>query len=384
MASIQKTKNGYRVRVYYYDENGKRRAISKSVKKSSEAKDLARQLENDIKNKKFSKFIPTLKEYATEYIETYRVNIVSQSSVNIDRYSLNRLFEIRVNKDKEQKLKMLDENIKLDKVTGTMLQKLVNTMFESGYSQSSVRKTTGFIYRVMERAIYDGLIVLNPALKIEYKSTDEIKYAKYIPKENIKPFLDDVKRRNIYHYFLFRLILETGLRIGEACALTWQDIDRSRNVIKVSKSYDQKNDYLGNTKTKHHREVYISQKLSVEIFKLLQIHNANKIALGDSYENKYNFVFVNEFGQPIPRSSIHNTMIYCSEKVLGKGNRLSVHKLRHTHATLLLESGVNIKVIQKRLGHQSMEMTEKVYAHVTPELQDESVEIFEAHMKNVF
>ena len=66
-----------------------------------------------------------------------------------------------------------------------------------------------------------------------------------------------------------------------------------------------------------------------------------------------------------PRSTTHNTMMYVTKKLLGKGNELSIHKLKHTHATLLLESNVPMKVIQERLGHKSEAITSDVYSHVT-------------------
>lgn len=58
-------------------------------------------------------------------------------------------------------------------------------------------------------------------------------------------------------------------------------------------------------------------------------------------------------------------MMYVTKKLLGKGNELSIHKLKHTHATLLLESNVPMKVIQERLGHKSEAITSDVYSHVT-------------------
>ncbi|MDJ1091208.1 Arm DNA-binding domain-containing protein [Macrococcus caseolyticus] len=85
MASIQKISTGYRVRVYYYDENGKRRTISKNVKKERDAKKLARDLERDVELNKCRTDIPTLKSFIDEYIETYRVGKVSQASIDIDK-----------------------------------------------------------------------------------------------------------------------------------------------------------------------------------------------------------------------------------------------------------------------------------------------------------
>ncbi len=384
MASID-TKNGkYRVRVSYM-QDGKRKFISREgINTKAEAKRIANDLEYNIKDHIKFADVPTLYDYMDNYIKEYREGKVSVATIDMDKDSMKRLFEIkkRISKTETKIIHLYDKTIKLDKVTGTMQQKVINELFKLGYSLSTIKKTNSLMYRVMERSKYDGYVTFNPAELIEYRITDEKKNAEYIPHDKIEPFLADVRRRNTIHYYLLRLILETGLRVGEACALTFQDIDRANNIIHITKSYDQKRDSLGPTKTKYHRDIHITKALSVELFKFYQLQNANKIINDGLYENKYNFLFVDEYGKPISRSSIHNTMVYCSKKVLGI--QLSVHKLRHTHATLLLESGVPMKVIQDRLGHQSMEMTEKIYAHVTPKLQEQALNNFEKYVKKIF
>nr|WP_277580979.1 tyrosine-type recombinase/integrase [Staphylococcus equorum] len=83
------------------------------------------------------------------------------------------------------------------------------------------------------------------------------------------------------------------------------------------------------------------------------------------YNDAHDFIFCNSFGDPIPRSTTHNTMKDVTEKLLDLEKCLSIHKLRHTHVTLLLESDVLMKVIQERLGHKTMSLTEQVYSHIT-------------------
>lgn len=95
------------------------------------------------------------------------------------------------------------------------------------------------------------------------------------------------------------------------------------------------------------------------------------------YNESYDFIFCNSFGDPIPRSTTHNTMKNVTEKLLAIENGLSIHKLRHTHATLLLESDVPMKVIQERLGHKTMSVTEQVYSHVTEKMNHKAKEDFE-------
>ena len=174
------------------------------------------------------------------------------------------------------------------------------------------------------------------------------------------------------------------MRIGEASALNWNDYDRKLKTLSITKSYNQKSNKFGPTKNKENRVIFISDELAKELFKLKNLQNSNKIVNADFYNNSYDYIFCNEFGEPLPRSTTHNTMMYVTGKLLGKDNRLSIHKLRHTHATLLLESNVPMKVIQERLGHKSEAITSEVYSHVTKKMNDDAKENFEKYIKNVF
>lgn len=92
--------------------------------------------------------------------------------------------------------------------------------------------------------------------------------AKYLPKDKIKPFLDMVRKRDVYQYFLFRTLIETGMRIGEASALNWNDYDRKLKTLSITKSYNQKSNKFGPTKNKENRVIFISDELAKELFKL--------------------------------------------------------------------------------------------------------------------
>lgn len=185
---------------------------------------------------------------------------------------------------------------------------------------------------------------------------------------------------------MFRTMIETAIRVGEANALHWSDYHSKDKSLSITKSYDQKHDRWNTTKNKEHRTIYITNDLAKELTKLKYLQNANRIVNEDIYNQAYDFIFCNAFGEPLPRSTTHNTMMYVTEKLLGKDNKLSIHKLRHTHATLLLESDVPMKVIQERLGHKTMAVTEQVYSHVTEKMNQKAKENFEKYInkKNIF
>ncbi|EGQ3747442.1 site-specific integrase [Staphylococcus pseudintermedius] len=230
--------------------------------------------------------------------------------------------------------------------------------------------------------MYDRLIHFNPCdgIELKHKDLSEPQKAQYLPKEQIKPFLEMVKNRDIHQYYMFRTMIETGIRVGEANALQWSDYNSKDKTLSITKSYDQKHDRWNTTKNKEHRTIYITNDLAKELTKLKYLQNANRIVNEDVYNTTHDFIFCNAFGDPLPRSTTHNTMMYVTEKLLGKDNKLSIHKLRHTHATLLLESDVPMKVIQERLGHKTMAVTEQVYSHVTEKMNQKAKENFEKYI----
>ncbi|EOB0811249.1 TPA: tyrosine-type recombinase/integrase [Staphylococcus pseudintermedius] len=172
-------------------------------------------------------------------------------------------------------------------------------------------------------------------------------------------------------------MIETAIRVGEANALHWSNYHSKDKTLSITKSYDQKHDRWNTTKNKEHRTIYITDDLAKALTKLKYLQNANRIVNEDVYNTTHDFIFCNAFGDPLPRSTTHNTMMHVTGKLLGKENKLSIHKLRHTHATLLLESDVPMKVIQERLGHKTMAVTEQVYSHVTEKMNHKAKENFE-------
>ncbi|WP_164993320.1 tyrosine-type recombinase/integrase [Macrococcus sp. DPC7161] len=374
MAQFEKRGAKWRVRISYTDETGKRRIHSKSgFRTKPEAKEYAKQAEANLKNVLLQNQKIKLVDYLEEYINTQRVNKVSKSSVDADKYAL-------------KKIKNEFEHESLKSFTYSKFQNFINDLIENNWSKSTVDKCFSLLARALFVAYRDGLIERNPAefVQKKYTKSNLPSEKKYIPEDKISPFLEAVRKRNTIQYYLIRLILETGMRIGEACALRFEDIDRANNTISITKSYDQKRDVLGETKTGEHRIIFISQQLSIELFKLLQIHNAYKIVNQKVYNNKYNFIFVNEIGTPIPRTTIYNTLQHVSKKVLGEDFIISAHELRHTHASLLFNSGVPLKAISMRLGHKDISTTEKIYTHVSNEYQKQALNDYEKYIKKVF
>ena len=374
MASFEKRGSKWRFKIHYNDNLGRKKYISKSgFRTKQEAKRAAVELESKINKGYKEEKNYTLKEWLDYYLETWRKNKISDNSFDIEQFSKKRILDFY-------------NDINIKDITPSKHQSFINYLIEKGYSKSTLSKTHNLLKRSLERAKYDRLIYHTPCdgITLQHIGLKQQEKAKYLPKDKIKPFLDMVRKRDVYQYFLFRTLIETGMRIGEASALNWNDYDRKLKTLSITKSYNQKSNKFGPTKNKENRVIFISDELAKELFKLKNLQNSNKIVNADFYNNSYDYIFCNEFGEPLPRSTTHNTMMYVTGKLLGKDNRLSIHKLRHTHATLLLESNVPMKVIQERLGHKSEAITSEVYSHVTKKMNDDAKENFEKYIKNVF
>ncbi|MDH2910265.1 MAG: site-specific integrase [Candidatus Eremiobacteraeota bacterium] len=170
--------------------------------------------------------------------------------------------------------------------------------------------------------------------------------------------------------------LYTGCRLGELLGLKWEDLDSPGGSIVIRRSLQEVGGtvFVKETKTRKSRVISIPPYL-VQVF---QTHKAQqntlRLALGEAYRDD-GFIFARSDGSPI-RPQMMSQAAKALFKRLNVNCRL--HDLRHTHATLLLKSGVSSKVASSRLGHASVGITLDLYAHVLPGMDEEAASKFEA------
>lgn len=170
------------------------------------------------------------------------------------------------------------------------------------------------------------------------------------------------------------LILNTGLRMGEALALKWSDINFDKKTLSVTKNLIT---VKNREKTGSKYKLIIQEKPKTEKSKrILPLNKAALAALEDLKTapgyNPGGFVIHTKTGMPVlPRSFEQTLELMCRAAGIRK---VGVHALRHTYATRLFEKRVDIKVISELLGHSSTEITYKVYIHVIDSLKESAVE----------
>lgn len=282
-------------------------------------------------------------------------------------------------------------NYRLKDLTRNEYQKWINQL-RSHYSEGTVRR----IHSIMSSAISDAvhefnIIRENPIIKIKIpKDNDKSEKVSYFTREQLDIFLNTVKtpmkkakyQHSIQHFALFTLLARTGLRIGEALALTWDDIDLEDKLLKVNKTLvypTNSNPYLSSPKTKNSGRVI---KLDDVTVKLMRRHRTNQKEVILRYKNYRpstdNLVFHQQDGRWLRTNVVREYFKeVCKRAAIPV---LSPHALRHTHAVHLLEAGANIKYVSERLGHASVKVTADTYLHVTKKIEDDALALYERYV----
>ncbi len=234
------------------------------------------------------------------------------------------------------------------------------------YAKSHEKQTTMDFHHHLKAAILDavdeGLIEKDPTRKVIIKGKDPTnKKRKYLNQFELHNLLNSLElKEEVSYEWLILLIAKTGLRFSEAIALTPNDFDFKKQTLNVNKTWNYKENG-GFTLTKNKSSI---RKIQIDWMLSSQFYNLT-ISLP-----KDKPIFVNN---KIYNSTVNN----CLYKYCNKINipLITIHGLRHTHASLLLFEGVSIASVAKRLGHSSMNTTEKTYLHIIKELENKDIDL---------
>ncbi len=232
----------------------------------------------------------------------------------------------------------------------------------------------------LKMAVYPyQLIKENPMQYISMPKYDEKKKDKEDYKIiSLDEFNRIIKRfpKESNFYMPLQIAFHTGMRAAEVCGLTWDCIDLNEKKIKVEKILlcKEKEWIFGTPKTNtSQREIFIGKTLINILKKHRKSQMENKLKYRRYYTDN-NFVCTRENGEFITTDGLK----YLSRVVNYElGINFNFHSLRHTHATMLLESRANLKDIQNRLGHSKLSTTMDTYSHVTDKIKNDAVNILE-------
>lgn len=278
-------------------------------------------------------------------------------------------------------LKPYFKEMKLKQLNPSTLQKFINYKMINGYSKNSVSNFYGVLSGSLKYAVYPcNYIKENPMTYVnmpkydeKMKETSDLKIISY---DNFNKILDRFPFGSSF-YIPLQIAFHTGMRGGEVTALKWKNVDLENKIISVNHTLVSKGKgvfELGTPKTKSsYRKIDIGDTLVTILKKHRLYQKENKLKYGSFYTDS-NFICTKENGELVTTDSLK----YLS-RVVNYDLKISFnfHSLRHTHATMLIENGANIKTVQKRLGHSKLSTTMDTYAHVTDKMKTEAVNILE-------
>ncbi|MDO4284103.1 MAG: tyrosine-type recombinase/integrase [Eubacteriales bacterium] len=248
------------------------------------------------------------------------------------------------------------------------------------YHTNTVNHIFLMIKMILKMAVEDEIILKNPASGVkrlrrtEPETRDTIHRA--LTQEETEAFFKYAKGE--WFYDLFRFLLWTGCRCGEAAALEWRDIDRKRGLLKINRTitHDENGKQTtGTPKTKtSEREIPLTESV-------LEILETQKKRQRDFFGNKVlavnQRVFTGERGSSAAASEINNAI----KRVIGKAaeggvaiDPFTAHAFRGTFATRAIEGGMKPNTLKTILGHSTLAMTMDLYAHVMPDTKKEEME----------
>lgn len=259
-------------------------------------------------------------------------------------------------------LQRIAPNLRLQDVTRVTYQQIINE-----YAATHEKQTTMDFHHLIKGAIADavdeGLIPRDPTRKAIIKGkTPTPKKIKYLNQFEVHILLSNLNLGCTINWdWLILLVVKTGIRFSEALALTPMDFDFSHQMLSISKTWDYKG-AGGFLPTKNKSSV---RKIQLDWQTVIQFSALVKCLPQDKP------IFITK--EKVYNSTINDILErHCIKAQIPV---ISIHGLRHTHASLLLFAGVSIASVARRLGHSNMTTTQKTYLHIIRELENKDVDL---------
>ncbi len=372
-------KNGekrYRFQVYIGVDplTGKEQRTTRSNFKTEKEADLAlARLKLEIANGQYKKIqAETYQEVYDLWVKVYENKVEESTFVKTTGIFRNHILPAM-------------GDYKIDRINVDICQRHVDDWLEKLVNGD---KTKSYASLVMRFAIQRGYIEKNPFELVDLPHKSKRRSAKsdkdkFYTKEQLREFLNSAEKHPNYKvYAFFRLLAYSGMRKGEALALTWEDIDFNDNEIDINKALGQGKGqklYPKPPKTGTNRKILMDEATMVILNEWKKKQQQAYLMLGYNTLTKEQLVFSNNRNSFIQPTKTNDWV----KSILRHTNLpyMSTHGFRHTHCSLLFEAGSKIKEVQDRLGHSDVKTTLDIYAHVTASAKEDAIQKFESYLQ---
>ena len=308
----------------------------------------------------------TLAEWLDFYMLEYKKQYVKPTTYNNYTVKVKNHIKPAIG---HYKLKALRQDI---------IQKFVNSLSGKGLAPSTVIDIFKVLSNALETAVDDGLIVRNVANRVKLPKTTKPQIT-VLTQEQQNAFVEQAKVTYMGVVYIFDLC--TGMRLGELLGLKWQDIDFEQNqlhikrIIRKVKDPDNPEEHghleFGTPKTPTSERIIPLNETAIKVLAdVWEQQEKNKEKANTAYEDN-DLVFCTQLGRPLDPNNIRRTCYSICAKI-GVSN-IHPHCLRHTFATRGAENNVDVRVMQKFLGHATIKETADTYTHVLNDLKQSEI-----------
>jgi integrase len=352
---------------------------SKTFKTKNEAQSWLAEFNRQSKKIVTNPLQTTFEEYAQEWLSS--LTLANSTIQGYDKNLRNHVLPTLGDKP-------------LESITAKDIESLYQTLrsrgrkdgkdFGGALSENTINKVHQNLRKILDLAVEDGLILSNPAKQkriVKPPSPAKIRAQKQevqtLSAEELVVFLEFNEQQEDDLNLLWRLIIETGLRRGEAIALQWSDLDVTNSRLSIRRAADPSvSRGVKRTKTNRDRNL----ELDPQLVSVLLEYKKTRGVLGPAYVSANAYIFGtlnNELRVPNDVGARFSRAVKKAVSGVTKAElpHFTLKTLRHTHATLMLANGSNPKIVQERLGHSTITVTMDTYSHVTPTVQREAVEL---------
>ena len=307
----------------------------------------------------------TLSSWFTSWLEIHKYKVIRNNTCTYYKNLFHKHIETVLG------------NKKLRDITQLHIKSLLKSMDENGLKFESQRKVKTMLLDMFDKAMTDNYVLKNPAKGIKL-IRNEKKDIRVLTKEEQIEFFDCCK--GTFYDNLFTVALSTGLRQGELCGLTVNDIDFDKKELTINKTLlyqklegdEGKEFHINPPKTKtSNRIIPINRQCEIALKKqFIQRNNILSKKSAKPLEGFDDLLFTTKFGTPICDQIMIDAIKRVVEEInicrdeLEQFEIFSPHCLRHTFATRCFEANIPPKTVQLFLGHASLQMTMDLYTHV--------------------
>jgi len=234
----------------------------------------------------------------------------------------------------------------------------VAAIIQSGKSPRTALLCFRLLHKILGDAVEDGLIRSNPAARVRPPKPPQKELNPWGPDE-VATLIQGAQHWNQPYGALFILLIGTGLRVGEALALRWRDVDLASRVVHVRRTVTllKGHIYFHEPKTRHGiRDVALPE------FAVRALEDLRALRPPRSPDD---LIFVNAAGRLPTRANIRSSLLRLLRRLRLPAVR--IHDFRDFHASILFRQGVDPKTVQRRLGHHSAAFTLDFYARLFPD-----------------